>query len=244
MKTFKVLLFLACFGLNYYSVTAQADFINEETSAPYGFLDMGFFVNNIRYEGYTIAANEVDIVRSGFGGGLEGHFPLIYLFAHKNKHRFRIADDIVIGASLNPGIEGGSKSTRAGFSAVYGLGLQSVYRINKTFDVGLKYYPVFFRGDAQMGHTYGTAFAFHARVARFYVDYRIIPEVLESHLESTGINLLSVKYLYTPISSKNSYYVSLSFGWDRYYRMGYANGVNFVSPFKWNTIQLNWGIYF
>jgi hypothetical protein len=94
-----------------------------------------------------------------------------------------------------------------------------------------------------MGHTFGSAYAFHARVERFFIDYRLVPEVIDSHLESTGINLLSVKYLYTPVTSKKSYYLSLAYGWANYKNTGYFSSAP-IAPFKWNTVQLSWGIYF
>jgi hypothetical protein len=241
MKTLIVLILVATFSLNYFNAYAQADFIDEETSAPYGFLDTEFYANYIRYEGYSISnINVTKGVAAGFGGGLEVHFPLIYMFAHQNKHRFRIADDIVIG---------GSYTSAVGASINYGLGIQTVYRINETFDIGVKYYPIFYRSDANMGHTNGSAYALHARISRFFVDYRIIPEVIDSHLESTGINFLSVKYLYTPITSEKFYYLSLTYGWDNYKNTGYSSTPSVQEEFngktfRWNTMRFSWGIYF
>jgi hypothetical protein len=243
MKSFHVLLLLTGFSLHCFNAAAQADYIDEETSAPYGFMDMEFYANYIRYEGYSISnINVTKGVASGYGGGLEGHFPFVYLLAHKNEHRFRIADDIVLGFSVTPGV---------GVSVNYGLGIQTVYRINEAFDIGAKYYPIYFRGDknTNMGHTYGSAYALHARIERFYVDYRIIPEVINAHLESTGINLLSLKYLYTPITSNKSYCLSVAFGWANYKQAGYSASPivqqEFNSKtFKWNTVKLGWGIYF
>jgi len=140
-----------------------------------------------------------------------------------------------------------NKSTKSDVNAgiTFYYGIQAVYRINNTFDIGVKYIPVYATGDnnvTNIGNTYGL----HARINRFYIDYRITPTAAytrsknaDNTFESNGAKYVCVKYVIAKerhnaylFASLNSYTYQLN--------DTYGNGGTFIpSGYENYTAQKN-----
>jgi len=154
-------------------------------------------------------------IYTGIGAGLDVRLALLYTFIHQNKSRLRIADDFGFGTfmssshlkvkdaltnqKIEPEYNGPNSATvKLDWGLTFYYGVQVVYRINNTFDAGIKWLPLFTTGSSRIKNS-GTTYGLHLRAKRFYVDYRLTPYKVTKYYkydyESNGGKFISVKYL-------------------------------------------------
>jgi hypothetical protein len=263
----------------------EGTYIDQE-KIPYGFLqlNMGLTYSHFKdyqYESYTMDgpdpynANLISpipyttlnkITTFGMGGGLEGHFPLIYLIFHNKERRFRVADDIGLGTYLIT-----NKITRKNVltnqkliltergnskidgSIIFYAGIHAVFRINKTFDIGATYYPVFLHYDFYNPGAFGQTFGFTARIQRLYVDCRITKRKDNNMIVNKGLRTATLRYSIRPFDSdKNPSFLFLTYTSFVFQNNIFPEGTTRPAGYEnyklknsnWTLIECGWGMGF
>lgn len=224
-------------------------YIDQEV-IPYGFLQFNMGLVHSQFAEYQLEPNLTKRTVTGTGIGLNGNFPLIYLLAHNKERRFRVADDLGLGTYMITnkvkredavtGMDLGNSETNSKIngSIIFFVGLQAVLRINKTFDIGVKYDPVFLHYDFMNPGAFGQTFGFSARVQRLYIDGRITKTKNKDYTVNSGLRTLNMRYAIYPFDSgKNPKYLfltisSLKF---RYINQGDKNS-------NWTLVEVGYGM--
>jgi hypothetical protein len=289
LKKSGILLIFLTASFNIFAQSGSSDDYVDEGKIPYGVGELnitGLYSSFKEYklEDYTITGNNpyngspgasipqrglVEKTRTGIGVGLDVHLPLIYILAHKNKSRLRLADDFGLGTYLtsnsrsvksaltgetinpeyltkyntNPPINGG---------LLFVAGIQVFYRVNKLIDIGAKYYPYFLHYDFSVNSIFGPTYGLHARIQRCYLDWRVTVPKIDNNIHSQhALNNFSVKYL---LNSSSSSFLMASLITDFYtdpiYGVSTGSYIapeyrNYVLPSnKWIIVQAGWGLLF
>ncbi len=236
------------------SYSKSDDYISGE-NIPYGFLDFDFSISNSRkLQNQLIPYNDNGIMKTrigkdkrsvGSGLGMEVHAPLLYMWLNNDNSRFRIADDIGCGVF---GL--------SGFGLQAFAGVQTAYRINAIFDIGVKYYPYYLHFDSRnrLGAIEGNAYGVHARISSVYLDFTSIKAKNgENPSKPARFNSLRLKWYYGDFvdADRNYNYISLSFGTAKYATQPWLDP-NLEPAYqeygtlknKYTFIKLGWGITF
>lgn len=149
---------------------------------------------------------------TGIGAGIDARLPFLYALFNKNRSRLRVADDFGLGTFLTTNRlsvkDAPSKQkiepeylnnvVPVDFGLTFYYGLQAIYRINNTFDFGVKYLPIFTTGNSRVSIINAT-WGLHLRVHQFYIDFRQTPYKLskfnEGDYDTKGGKFISIKYL-------------------------------------------------
>jgi hypothetical protein len=209
------------------SAVAQRDntgtYIDQEV-IPYGFLQLNPGLVYSHFSEYKFETQMTRRTVTGMGIGMEAHFPLIYLLAHNTERRFRIADDLGLGtymisnkvkredALTNASLPNTEINSKLNGSIIFYAGLQAVFRISKTFDVGVKYYPLFLHYDFMNPGAFGQTFGFTARIQRLYIDCRMTKKKNKDLIVNKGLRTITMRYSVHPFDSdKRPKYLFLTY---------------------------------
>jgi len=197
---------------------------------------------------YIEAKGMREINYTGIGAGIDVRFPILYALIHKNTKRLRVADDFGLGTFLSTNKitmkdaltdtdlkydQNKSSKSPVNYGITFYYGIQAVYRISNTVDIGLRFIPLYGTGDSKITNT-GTTFGLHARINRFYIDYRITPSAsytrsknAENTFESNGAKYVCVKYAIAKKSYNGYLFASLN-SYTYQVNDTYGNGETFI----------------
>ncbi|HTL81096.1 MAG TPA: hypothetical protein VL651_05305 [Bacteroidia bacterium] len=205
--------------------------------------------------------------KTGVGAGFETHLPLIYAVSHNRETRFRIADDIGLGAYMTSntirqtddqtnadlGTPTAEPKMNGGIQIM--AGIQAVYRISKTFDIGVVYYPLFLHYDfADVGAycpTYGGSF----RIGHLYGNFRY-SSAKKGHKDwpvNKGVRTLSLRYaIRTPKSDNTKNFLFVTYTNLTFQNFIFPEGQPRAPQFQnyqlknsnWTLIEVGWAMGF
>jgi hypothetical protein len=224
-----------------------------------------YSVNNPNYSSTntqpTFAfSNLAKVIGSSVGTGIDIHLPLIYLLADNDERRFRIAEDIGLGTTIGTNsekrkdyfthkkLQDDDILSGVGGSFAVWAGLQAFYRINDTYDIGVKVYPYYLYFNLSPdGGAYGQGYGLHARVKKIYLDFLYITDSRKKAFPATYN--VKAKYLYG--SKRGFVFVNTMFNHETgpFKITTSAPVTPEISavkdvPTNWMVFQLGWGILF